>query len=202
MPDEWYAARAKPGQEHIALDCLARQNFTAYYPKITIERARGGRVVRDSEGLFPGYVLVMFSMAVSSWRAINNTRGIIRLLGGNSDGSFPVSLPEREVERLQERERRGELFISEVIRVRRGDKVRIKFGWAVDKIGTVVSTKKERVNLLVALLGGDVRLVAPQHALELIRRPDIGGFEGVRPAFIDNGLATRPGRASAPFPCG
>ena len=167
--ERWYAVRTKPGQEHIASECLSRQEFKAYYPRITVERAKHGRIVRDSEGLFPGYVLVMFRLAISSWRAINNTRGVIRLLSSSVEAP-PLPLPIGEIERLQERERTGQLFISEVVRLRRGDRVRIKFGWAVDQIGTVVSTRAERVNLLLALLSREVRLIAPSHALELVSR--------------------------------
>jgi transcriptional antiterminator RfaH len=165
----WYCARSKPGQEGIAVDCLKRQDFTPYFPKITIERAKNGRIVRDSEALFPGYLLVLLAMAPEHWRAINNTRGVAKLLGAGVDG-FPTALPRGEIERLIERERAGMLFISEVVRLRRGDKVRIRFGWAVDQIGSVVSTKGERINLLVGLLGAQCRVIAPQHALELVQR--------------------------------
>jgi len=182
----WYAARVKPSQEQLALDCLQRQDFTTYSPRMTVERAKHGRIVHDSVSLFPGYVLVLFVMAVECWRAINNTRGIIRLLGTGSEGA-PSALPYGEIERLMQREKRGELFISEVLRLRRGDKVRIKFGWAVDQIGTVVSTKRERVNLLVSLLSRECRLIAPLHALELVRREPLirvsGGAEAL-PDFI------------------
>jgi transcriptional antiterminator RfaH len=171
----WFCARSKPGQEQIALDCLGRQNFVTYFPQMTVERAKRGRIVRDAESLFPGYVLVLFAMAVEHWRAINNTRGVMRLLGSGPEGP-PSPLPHGEIERLMQREKRGELFISEVVRLRRGDKVRIKLGWAVDQIGTVVSTKRERVNLLVSLLNRECRLIAPLHALELVRREPSNRF--------------------------
>src|SRR5262245_27759455 len=143
MPDErWYCCRSKPGQERIALDQLTKQNFVAYYPRITIERWKSGRIVRESEGLFPGYVLILFALATTSWRVANSTRGVIRRLGAGESGT-PIPLPHGEIERLQQREKAGELYISEVRRLRRGDEVRIKFGWAVDQIGTVMWTRRE-----------------------------------------------------------
>jgi transcription antitermination factor NusG len=199
----WYCARSKPGQEELALDCLQRQNFTTYFPRMTVERAKHGRIVRDSVSLFPGYVLIMFAFAVEYWRAINNTRGVVRLLGSGAEGA-PSPLPHGEIERLMQREKRGELFISEVLRLRRGDKVRVKLGWAVDQIGTVVSTKRERVTLLVSLLSREVRVLAPLHALELVTASGQNvarAFEGPRPSFLDNGLA-RSARSIRPVLAG
>src|SRR5215831_18004290 len=132
--ERWYAARAKSGQEQTALAHLSRQNFTAYYPKITIERSRNGRITTESEGLFPGYVLVYFALETAAWRAINSTRGIIRLLSFSEDGK-PSPLPTDEITALQKRENSGQLYISEVKRFRRGDRVRLKVGPAVDQIG-------------------------------------------------------------------
>lgn len=166
---QWYCARSKPGQEQIALDNLQRQQFIAYYPKITIERRKRGRITRDREGLFPGYVLVKLALENCAWRAINSTRGVIRLLSFNEDGR-PSPLPTCEIEALQDREKAGQLFISEIVRLRRGDRVRLKVGPAVDQIGTVVKTRGERVELLLQLLGSQVKCLAPLHCLEILDR--------------------------------
>jgi len=193
LDKRWYAARAKPGQERIAIDNLKRQDFEAYYPRMTIERAKHGRVVRESEALFPGYLLIRFALATASWRAINSTRGVIRLLSFAQEGT-PSPLPAGEIESLQEREKAGQLYVSEVVRLRRGDEVRIKIGWATDQIGTVVWTKAERVRLLLRLLGQEVSVIAPQHALEFVRRPQIvpDGSAVAFPAFL-----LRPVRVAA-----
>lgn len=172
MPDRlrWYAARAKPGQEQVALINLERQEFPTYFPQMTIERARKGKIVCEAEPLFPSYVLVQFALCTTSWRAINSTLGIIRLVSFGADGT-PSSIRPGEVERLQEREKAGELFESEIVRMRRGDQVRVKYGHAVDQIGTVVRTRGERITFLMSLLGRQVRVIAPKHALELVCEP-------------------------------
>jgi len=168
MADQrWYAARAKTGQESIALDNLARQSFTAYYPQVEVERRRRGRITVEHEGLFPGYVLVKFALEPRAWRAINGTRGVIRLLSFSVEGA-PSPLPVGEIERLQEREKQGQLHISEIMRLHRGDTVRLKIGMAVDQIGEVVRTRGERVELLLSLLGREIRCIAPMHALEMV----------------------------------
>src|SRR5262245_19731087 len=170
MPDRWYVAKTKSGQDRIALDNLKRQLFEVYYPQITIERYRAGRIRRDCESLFPGYVLVRFALETATWRVINSTRGVYRLLSFAEDGR-PSALPEGEIERLQEREKQGKLFVSEILTLRRGDQIRLKVGPSVDQIGQVIRTRGERVEFLMRLLGRKVRCIAPMHALELVTPP-------------------------------
>src|SRR4030095_11271867 len=123
----WYAAKTKAGQDAIAYNNLMRQSFATYYPQMTIERYRQGRIIHKTEPLFPGYVLVSFEFDHAAWRVINNTRGVYKLLSFNDDGR-PSRMIDGEVERLQEQEKQGKLCISEIVRLRRGDIVRMKFG--------------------------------------------------------------------------
>src|SRR5262245_28300298 len=99
----WYCAKTKAGQDHLAISNLRRQEFETYYPQMTIERFRNGRIQHEKESLFPGYVLLRFGLETTTWKAINNTRGVYRLLSFNDDGR-PSALPEGEIEWLQERE--------------------------------------------------------------------------------------------------
>src|SRR5262245_27266936 len=105
----WYAAKTKAGQDAIACNNLSRQSFTIYYPQMTVERYRNGRITRDLTALFPGYVLVSFKLDTTAWRAINNTRGVYKLLSFNEDGR-PSAMPDGEVEKLQLQEKTGKLF--------------------------------------------------------------------------------------------
>ena len=165
----WYAARHKPLQAHIAMEHLRRQNFEPYAPLIRIERLskRDGRIVIDSESLFPSYLLIRFNLTDAAWRAINSTRGILHLLSASPDAR-PSALPVGEVESIQAREKKGLLFVSEVKRLRHGEKVRLKYGVAADQIGTVICTRAERVTLLLNLLGRQVRVYTPLHAVEVV----------------------------------
>jgi transcriptional antiterminator RfaH len=167
--DRWYAAKTKAGQDRLAVERLQRQNFETYYPTIVVERFRNGRISHAPESLFPGYVLIKFCLDVCAWRSINSTRGVLRLISFHAEG-IPSALPIGEIERLQEREKQGKLYVSEIIRFRRGDKVRMKIGTAVDQIGEVVRTRGERVEFLLNLLGRKVQCIAPQHALHLVCR--------------------------------
>lgn len=163
----WYAVRTKPRQESVVTKRLTRQDFPVYSPEITIERFRAKRITLLREPLFPGYVLVKFVLGNASWRAINSTRGVISLLTFGENG-IPIPVPEGEVESIQRREIAGKLFFSEINRVRRGDKVRLKFGPSADAIGTVLFTRGERIELLLNLLGRQTRVKAPLHSVQVV----------------------------------
>jgi transcriptional antiterminator RfaH len=164
---QWYAARTKPRQESVAVENLERQGFSVYSPQVAIERLKAQRITTIREPLFPGYVLVRFVLGDSSWRTINSTRGVISLLTFGENG-IPTAMPPGEVESIQRREKVGDLFISEIHKVQRGDSVRLKYGPAADAIGTVIFTRGERVGLLLHLLGRQTRVKAPLHAVEVV----------------------------------
>lgn len=167
----WYAAKAKPSQERIALENLSRQEFTAYYPRIHIHRVKKGKIIKEIEGLFPGYLFVNFILEPSAWRIINSTRGIMRLLSFSQDGK-PSPVPPGHIEALQERESSGEFHIPVAARFRKNDTVRIKNGPSAGKTGHVLCTKGERVEFLLHLLGREVKCIAPQHILYLVGQGD------------------------------
>lgn len=163
----WYAARTKPRQDQVAVENLARQNFQIYSPRVTIERIRRGRITTGLEQFFPGYLLIHFALSDASWRAINSTRGVSRLISFSENG-IPTAFPVGEIERLQVREKRGELFHTDISRVRRGDCVRLKVGPAADKIGRVLWTRGERIEFLLSLLGRETKVKAPLHLVEVV----------------------------------
>jgi transcriptional antiterminator RfaH len=174
----WFCARTKPRQEAIAVENLRRQSFEIYSPKIRIERLRKSRICIDTESLFPGYLLIRFMLSDPTWRVINSTRGIADLLGVAENGR-PSPVPVGEIESIQHREKQGLLFISEVKRVRRGDRVRLKIGPAAEQIGTVLFTRNERVELLLNLLGRKTRVKAPLHVVEVVAQHKM-----LRPVFV------------------
>lgn len=167
MSDRWYCAKTKPRQEMLAVKHLINQHFQVYFPKIRIERVHKGRIGIVSESLFPGYLLIRFTLQDVTWRAINSTRGVNSLLTFGENGS-PSPMPIGEVESIQAREKQGLLFISEVKRIRRGDSVRVKIGPSADQIGKVMFTRGERIEFLLNCLGRQTRVKAPLHAVEVV----------------------------------
>lgn len=170
MIPRWFAAKTKAGQDRVAVEHLRRQNFETYYPLIYIKRrSLRGRITQHCEGLFPGYVLVQFVLEVASWRVINSTRGVQRLLSFADDGR-PSALAIGEIERIKAEEKAGKLRFSEISEFRKDDQVKVKFGVHVDVAGRVLRTRGERIELLLSLMGHNVRCIAPSHALDLVGR--------------------------------
>jgi transcriptional antiterminator RfaH len=167
MRECWYAVRAKPLQEKIALLRLKQQFFQTYYPLIEIEKTRNGKVIREIQGLFPGYLFVHFLLEPQAWRVINSTRGVLRLLSCNEDGR-PSSIPDKQIEWLQHQEKAGLFKFSEIKKFKKGDLIKIKNGLSVGQVGRVIRARGERVEFLMKLLNRQVRCIAPQHTLYLV----------------------------------
>jgi transcriptional antiterminator RfaH len=163
----WYVAKTKSGQDHIAVENLARQGFVTYMPKIIVERVRKSKIVRDSESLFPGYVFISFDLSDNVWRVINSTRGVLRLLSLNENGK-PSIVADDEIRCLQEQEKTGFFNVSQVMHFRKGDLIKIKNGPYLDKAGKVLRTRGERVEFLMKLLGRQVRCIAAAHTLYVV----------------------------------
>jgi transcriptional antiterminator RfaH len=96
----WFAARARPKQEELALVNLDRQGFEAFLPRI--RRPPSAKAKRSPKlslaPLFPGYVFVAVDVGRERWRAINSTLGILYLV---QFGNLPAPLPEGLVERMR-----------------------------------------------------------------------------------------------------
>src|SRR5262245_8837017 len=89
----WYVAQLKAAR--IAINGLSEQGFENYYPQMQVTRARQGRVFDASEPVFPNYLFLRSEPDPHRWRAINNTRGVVRLLGNCA----PCAIPDREIDR-------------------------------------------------------------------------------------------------------
>ena len=87
----WYVAQVKPGANDLAERNLARQGFHAVMPRLLKMRRVGARQIQVRTPLFPGYVFIDPQTVAQSWRPINSTLGISRLLTGQ--GGRPARLP-------------------------------------------------------------------------------------------------------------
>ncbi len=147
---------------------LARQAIPAYFPHLTVERYRKGRRVTESEPLFAAYLFVQIRLSNETWRSVNSTRGITRLISF-AEGR-PSAVPEGVVEDLRERESRGELRTSEIVDIRPGNFVKLNFGPWAGQMGLVHRRRHERVEVLMDLLRRKTVLVCPVHALSLVSK--------------------------------
>lgn len=164
MQQRWYVAQLKSGRERVAIRGLKDQGFDSFYPHMRTTRALHGRVIEVSEPVFPSY-LFLRSEAENRERfqSIRYTRGVSRLLGNNE----PCPIPHGEVERLQEREAQGLLCHAKRRPIRQGDLVEFRCGTFVGLTGVCQWTKRERIGVLLQILGGDTVATSPRDWLKL-----------------------------------
>ena len=84
--NRWYVVHARPHQERRAEANLLRQGFRVWLPVMERSRRHARRIETVRSALFPGYLFVELDIERATWRAINGTFGVRRLL---ADGLYP-----------------------------------------------------------------------------------------------------------------
>jgi transcriptional antiterminator RfaH len=77
----WYALQHKPAQGDRALQHLQNQGIACFYPKISVEKIKGGKRSKKLEPLFPGYLFVNLERSDPMWSKLRSTRGVLRIVG-------------------------------------------------------------------------------------------------------------------------
>lgn len=77
----WYALQHKPAQGDRALQHLQNQGIACFYPKISVEKIKGGKRSKRLEPLFPGYLFVNLKQTDPMWSKLRSTRGVLRIVG-------------------------------------------------------------------------------------------------------------------------
>jgi len=95
----WYALQHKPGQGDRALTHLQNQDIACFYPKITVEKIKGGKRTKKLEPLFPGYLFVNLEQADPVWAKLRSTRGILRIV---SFANKPATIPDDVIQHIND----------------------------------------------------------------------------------------------------
>ncbi|MEO3431182.1 transcriptional activator RfaH [Pelagibius sp. CAU 1746] len=160
---QWYVAHTHAHAEERARLNLERQGFRTYLPRYRRERrhARRRDVVRAP--LFPGYIFVQIDLEDAPWRSINGTFGVNHLI---CYGEKPAAVPDGVVEEIAARENAEGLIELQPKGFRKGEALRIVSGALADCLGFFEKmADRERVVLLLELLGRKVRVEAPLRAI-------------------------------------
>lgn len=152
--DTWYLVQVKPNSLSRALVNLDRQGFGCFVPRERRSVRRSGKFVTAELPVFPGYVFVTLNPDDGSWRAINSTYGVARIV---SFGAGPVHLPSGlMLELLARYSPQGE---GTSIDLRVGDEVVIREGPFADFVASVEGVDPEqRVHLLIEFMGRHSRV--------------------------------------------
>ena len=147
----WFLAQLKPNCANIADRNLKRQGFDTFLPMEEATGRRNGKFVTAMRPLFPGYIFVAFDVALGSWRAVNSTYGITRLV---SFGREPRAVPPDLISELMRRcDAAGKLLPTNCLRP--GDRVTLTKGPFVDFVAEVERiAPDQRVWVLLDIMGG------------------------------------------------
>ena len=161
----WYVAYTRARAEGQTAGHLRRQGFEAYVPLFRKLRrhARASEVV--AAPLFPRYVFVALDLTVDRWRSVNGTVGVCRLV---CHGEWPAPVPQGVVAALRARED-GKRCVSLACLALfdRGARLRVLDGKFTGHTGVYERmTDGERIVLLFDMLGHEVEVSLPIHAVE------------------------------------
>ncbi|MFV2035139.1 MAG: transcriptional activator RfaH [Halocynthiibacter sp.] len=156
----WAVASTHPSREHVALQNLTRQGFTAYCPMVRKRIRHARRVEEVLRPVFPGYVFIQIDVDQTQWRPILSTIGIRTLISFGSklgllDVEFVQGLKERECAGAVDMDKRP--FAA-------GQKVQLVGGPMDGVLATVLSVEaRDRIVVLMELLKRSVRVSVADH---------------------------------------
>ena len=159
----WCAARLQARREHLALRFLAQSGYETYFPQLREHRFSYGRKIEVRPALFPGYAFVAIELQWHTARWAPGTLGLIM------DGSGPAKVPDGVIAEIRRREVNGLIEPPEPP-LRRGARVRILRGPFTGHLAIFADMKpRERVEILLQLLGGEQRVTLAKKDVEVVR---------------------------------
>ena len=163
----WFVAQLRPQGLMRAQTHLKRQGIESFCPQFLTTIRRAGLPRKAHKPLFPGYLFVRFDPATPGWSAINNTRGISRLI--LNDPRRPQPLPEALMAGLMARcDISGLLLPEENLEI--GDRIRVLSGPFADLVTTIETlSDPDRIVVLIDLMGRKVKTSLPRDQIEKLR---------------------------------
>jgi transcription antitermination factor NusG len=153
----WAVVMTKPNCENIADANLRRQGYTSYLPRFKTIRLDKTIFIRP---LFPRY---LFAYITDRWYSIRSTYGVSYLLSGD-DG--PLLVPQNIIDELKAREENGYIVLQQKEKFNKGQYVKATDGPLVGKLLIYEGmTTRERVKVLISMLGREVPAVIPEKNL-------------------------------------
>src|SRR5215469_9244929 len=167
MDTAWYTVQSKRHNEARVTRHLAGRFIRTFLPLVETVRRRAGIRCAGLEPLFPGYVFVQLgplSLCPDHWDFVRWSPGVRQILGVAGQ---PVPVPDEVIHAIQTRTqelgyvRPGHRFAS-------GERVRFRWGPmnGLEAILDRPASRTGRVQVLLALLGGELRVETDELDLE------------------------------------
>jgi hypothetical protein len=104
-----------------------------------------------------GYLFVLIEL---QWHTARWSPGVVRIV---LNGGTPAAVPDGVIAQLKEREVRGLIELPRLPKFHPGDRVRVLHGPFAGHIGLYAGMRpRERIEVLLALLGGHQRVTLPK----------------------------------------
>jgi transcriptional antiterminator RfaH len=165
----WYVVHAKARLEQLACENLIRQGYEVYLPRIKVLKrsARLGCQEVKFEPLFPRYLFLRPGHAEHSIAPVRSTLGVVGLV---RFGQVPAVLRHEVLSGIRDFEARQNAADLEAISpFKRGEKVLVADGSLAGLEGLVSSVSRDRVIVLMQILGQDTRVSLSHHQLTLAK---------------------------------
>jgi transcriptional antiterminator RfaH len=159
----WAAARLEPQRERVAQHFLGLAGFQTYLPRLRERRRRNGRLIETRPLLFPGYGFVL---VVGGWWQARWSVGVAGLI---MNGAGPAHVSDSIIAEIRARERGGLVELAPPPGLRPGDRVRVLCGPLAGQLGLYAGMRpRERVLILLQLLGGPQRVTLPKDDVDAV----------------------------------
>lgn len=160
----WYVGHTLPCREKLARTHLERQGFETFLPQLLTKRSHARKILATTSPLFPRYIFIRLDLGRDRWRSINGTLGMAYLVATRD---HPCPVPTGFIEDLQ-RSADGDVISYRTPTFMPGDAVELRSGPFAGHIGTLLSVSPNgRIEMLLGLLNGSVRLTVAQDLLEI-----------------------------------
>src|SRR5262245_1151969 len=159
----WAAARTQPQREAVAQHFLELAGYAVYLPRLREHRISRGRKIETRPVLFPGYLFV--EIVVGWWQArwCPGTLGLVMNCG------VPVRVPDGVLDDIRKREVGGLIELPRSTKFRSGERLRVTQGPLAGHVGLYAGMRpRERVEVLLAILGGSQRVTLAADAVEAV----------------------------------
>jgi transcriptional antiterminator RfaH len=164
----WACARLESRREAVAQRFLELAGYQVYIPQMREQRLRRSRRVEIIAPLFPAYGFIAIER---QWHSARWSIGVIAII---MDGESPARVPDQMIDAIRRREVRGAVQLPKGPDMKIGERVRVSGGLFHGQLGLYAGqAPHERVAVLLALLGGQTRVILPRGDIELVpKNPD------------------------------
>jgi len=160
----WTCAQVEPHQERAAQHFLGLNGFETYCPRLRVIRRSHGRRIETRPCLFPSY---LFVVVVTGWWSARWCPHVVRLI---LNGATPAVVGDQIITEIRQREVDGLIELAPPPALRRGTRVRILYGPFTGHLAIFADMKpRQRVEVLLQLLGGVQRVTLAKKDIEVVR---------------------------------